>query len=144
MFVRPIFLLPSPLLLLSPPAGYCGCVQIRLVGCIFSGLCIKTVSLAVYIIRERLWRGRCQRPWPTDISCVLVCELATVVVQRPLHNLSVIVSVCERVHVCVRVKDHRWCLKSSRARNLGSQECFLKMLKNELQIDEIWHHLKPH
>lgn len=57
----------------SCPAGYCCCVQIRLAACIFSGLCYETVSLAVYIIRERLWRGHCQRPQPTDILCVHVC-----------------------------------------------------------------------
>lgn len=89
------FFLSSPL-----PAGYCYCVQIRLAGCIFSGLCIETVSLAVYIIRERLWQGHCQRPRPTDISCVLVCELAMVVLPWPLHNLCVTATVCVRLCVC--------------------------------------------
>lgn len=62
-----------PLLSCAHPAGSGCCVQIRLAGCIFSGLSFETVSLAVYIIRERLWRGHCQWAPPADISCVHLC-----------------------------------------------------------------------
>lgn len=91
---------PSPLL------SSALCVQIRLVACIFSGLCIKTVSQAVYIISGRLWPGPCQPRTTANRGVFVVVFLRAPACLRVLCGSPSVISVRLRlcvVRVCVSV-----------------------------------------